>query len=64
MIIAAIIVSASALICVWWFRRCKHNWVTLKVINVYDPDISRDIPTGRQFVMQCKKCGAIKSTEV
>lgn len=63
-IYAAIIVSITTLICVWWFRRCKHDWIVLKVIKVYDTDISRDIPTGTKFVMQCKKCGAIKKTEV
>lgn len=64
MIIAAVIVSIVLLVCVWWLRKCKHDWVVLKVIKVYDTDISRDMPTGTKFIMQCKKCGAIKSTEV
>lgn len=63
-IYAALIVSVSAIICTLWVCRCRHDWIVLKVIKVYDTDISRDIPTGTKFVMQCKKCGAIKKTEV
>ena len=61
---AAIILSATAVALFWWSRKCKHEWAVLKVIRVWNKDVSGSMPVATKYVMQCKKCGAIKKKEV
>lgn len=48
------------------FGICNHEWEVIEVITVYDHSIgygnkpSNSLPIGKDYVLQCKKCGDIK----
>ncbi|MEZ7136844.1 hypothetical protein [Komagataeibacter sp. SM21] len=58
MIAAAAILSATALILFGWSRKCRHKWVEVRSMRMFDnPD---DLPVGTKYIMRCTKCGKMK----
>ena len=43
---------------------CDHHWVVMKEIETYDVELGMDMPRWRRYVMQCDKCGWIRSKRV
>ncbi|GAN86362.1 hypothetical protein Gain_0027_037 [Komagataeibacter intermedius TF2] len=58
MIVAAVILSATALILFGWSRKCRHEWIEVKSVWMFDnPD---DLPIGTKYIQRCTKCGKMK----
>lgn len=58
--ITAVIITA---LIIYHLNRCKHVWEKKETISVYEgyrKDDPNCIPSYKKFIMQCKKCGAIK----
>lgn len=43
------------------FPWCAHKWAVQKEIKVYEDDRPNTRPVGSVFLMQCEKCGELKS---
>lgn len=52
---------------------CKHVWKIIKVIEVYDDDFNHwlktesrvnNLPIYHKYVLQCTKCGKIKTKKI
>lgn len=63
-IIASLIIVCVTLIIITAIKNsCKHEWETIRVINVYE-DGDHSMPIFHRYVLRCKKCGKIKKTVV
>jgi hypothetical protein len=41
---------------------CRHKWNVVDQVNLYDGEHAT-MPYGRKYMMQCSKCGNIKSKQ-
>ncbi|MFT8720606.1 hypothetical protein [Acetobacter sp.] len=57
-VIAATILSTTALILFGWSRKCRHEWETIKERRMMEDGY--DYPVGTKYIQRCTKCGTMK----
>lgn len=54
MIIAATILSITAMILFGWSRKCRHEWEIVRAERMYG------FKEGIKYILRCTKCGKMK----
>ena len=45
------------------FNSCQHEWKTINAVTLVINN-RNEIPTGFKYILQCKKCGNIKTKTI
>ena len=40
---------------------CAHKWTQINIIDVFDAEISMEMPCARKYTLRCEHCGDMKT---